>query len=187
MRGSTASASVAGVFYYSACWPLTVASALQVGADWNVKGRHSKGWVRGYWRTDGTRVDAHLRNNVSDDMAPDSKLRVVASWMDKGFKKTDLSGEYQELWESAKAFIERGLKSEREASLPPGGKWISKNLYEENGVHYLRPNHWTKPFDFKSQQSLAQCCDLGSQLRILSLYFPSTYSIDCIRHFEIYN
>ena len=76
---------------------MTVASALQVGADWNVKGRHSKGWVRGYWRTDGTRVDAHLRNNVSDDMAPDSKLRVVASWMDKGFKKTDLSGEYQEL------------------------------------------------------------------------------------------
>jgi hypothetical protein len=96
-------------------------------------------FVRSYWRKDGTLVDAHLRRGGGGDFSADRKLRIVCRLIENGARKEDLSLEYQRLWDAAHAFMDRGFKSEWEASLPPGGVWVTESLYEVNGLAYLRP------------------------------------------------
>lgn len=90
-------------------------------------------WVRSHWRGDGS------RKRDGDDFRLRQKLNIVARLIEKGLTKDQVSLEYQNIWEEAQAWKERGELTAWEASLPPGGRWTTENMYEVNGMMFFRP------------------------------------------------
>ena len=101
-------------------------------------------WVKSYWRRPPGSSISPI-SFAGGDFNHFQEIRIVASLIEKGVCREDLSTRYSNLWDEAQQWIidkkpdvKDALPSDDKSSLPAGAKWITDRMYEFNGEYYFR-------------------------------------------------